>query len=133
MGKRMKEKKETRSHRKLTVEEKETIIRKFESGESKVSELAKEYDRHRTTIYNVINGRTNEGTPSRGDRYDDSIRGVILSCVRHDHKVAAWEIQDAMDTKVSISTINRILREEGSVCRGRRRPDRFIVPPIEYQ
>ena len=116
----------------LTTEEKRDILHKVNVDHKKVSEVAKEYNRSTKTIKHIIGGKTSIEKMPRRPPMSDELKEEILRFAKDNHWVHSHEIRPHLSKPVAISTINRIIREGGFICNGRKKPIRVhteIVSP----
>ena len=109
----------------LTKNDKKRIARRVLKRGHSVADLAKEYGRSRSTIYNVVKGYTKTGSSSRKVKFTNNTKESILDMVERDPMITSTGIRIALDKDISISTINKYLSECGFVVGdSTKRPNR---------
>lgn len=108
----------------LTKEEKTKIIMRVNVDNVPVTDVAKEFGVSRKSVYMILNGRTRIENASGRPPISEELRAEIVDMVSGAPSYSAASLQLNLTSWVGESTINKILLEEGFICKSGRVPYR---------
>lgn len=99
----------------LTDDEKLEIIKEVRDNNRTIAYVAKEFDRSRKTIYNLVRKHSEGGSTDRVSKLSSKEKIRICGFLTENPSVPISELRDKLGLGVSCSTIQRYIQEQGFV------------------